>query len=93
MGVTKVLRNFRLVLEGKADKKILASSRLEFLEQFSANNFALSDAADKTSRSLNRRGIADLPLFRMQSTICQKSRERSFWEMMDSFVLLAHRQV
>ena len=51
MGVTKVLRNFRLVLEGKADKKIPASSRLESLEQFSANNFALSDAADKTSGS------------------------------------------
>ena len=72
MGVTKVLRNFRLVLEGKADKKILASSRLEFLEQFSANNFALSDAADKTSRSLNRRGIADLPLFASRNDFRQQ---------------------
>ena len=31
---------------------------------FSANNFAVSDAEDKTSRRLNRGGIADLPLLR-----------------------------
>ena len=38
------------------------SSRLEFLEKFLGNNFALSDAEGNTSRSLNRGGIADLPL-------------------------------
>ena len=38
------------------------SSRLEFLEKFSANNFALSYAEDNTSGPLNRGGIADLPL-------------------------------
>ena len=34
----------RLVLKEKAGKEILDSSREEFLEKFSANNFALSDA-------------------------------------------------
>ena len=67
-----------------------ASSRLEFFEKFSANNFALSDAEDKTSGLLNRGGIADLPLLRALLAIPQKSREQSFWEIMDSFVLLAY---
>ena len=40
----ETLCNFRLVLEGKTDKEIPESSRLEFLENFLANNFALSDA-------------------------------------------------
>ena len=92
LGVTEILRSFRLVLEGKTGKEIPESSRLEFLEKFSANNFALSDAEDNTSGSepLNRRGMADLPLLRTLLAICQKSREPSFWEVMDSFVLLAY---
>ena len=44
--------------------EIPESSRLEFLEKFSANNFALSDAEDNTSRPLNRGGITYLPLLR-----------------------------
>ena len=66
------------------------SSRLEFLESFSANNFTWSDAKDNTSRLLNRGGIADLPLFRTLLAICEKSREPSSWEVMDAFVLLAY---
>ena len=50
MGVTEVLCTFKVVLEGKTCKEIPESSRLEFLEKFSA----------------------------------------SFWEVMDSFVLLAY---
>ena len=46
-------------------KEIPESSRLEFLEKFSAINFALSDAEDNTSAPLNRAGIADLPLLRI----------------------------
>ena len=69
LGVTEILYSFRLVLEGKTGKEIPVSSRLEFLEKFSANNFALSDAEDNT----NRGGIADLPLFRTLLAICQKS--------------------
>ena len=48
LGVTEILYSFRLVLEGKTGNEIPESSRLEFLEKFSANNFALSDAEDNT---------------------------------------------
>ena len=89
MGVTEIC-SFKLVLEGKTGKEIPESSRLEFIENFSANNFALSDAEDKTFGLVNRGGIADLPLFRTLLEICQNSREPSFWEVMDSFVLLAY---
>ena len=71
-------------------QEITESSRLEFLGKFSANNFALSDAEDNTSRPLNRGGIADLPLSRTLLTIRQKSRQPSFWKEIDSFVLLAY---
>ena len=64
MGVTEILSSFKLVLEGKTGKEISESSRLEFLEKFSANNFALSDAEDNTSGPLNRGGIADFSLLR-----------------------------
>ena len=42
-----------------------------------------------TSGSLNRRSIADLLLLRTILAICQKSCEPSFWEVIDSFILLA----
>ena len=51
--VTEITCSFRLVLEGKTGKEIPGSSRLEFLEKFSANTFALPDAEDNTSRLLN----------------------------------------
>ena len=66
------------------------SSRLDFLEKVLANNFALSNAEDNTSKPLNRGGIADLPLLRALLEIRQKSREPSFWGVMDSFVLVAY---
>ena len=93
LGVTEILCSFRLVLEGKTGKEIPESSRLEFLEKFSANNFALSDAEDNTSGPLNRGGIADLLLLRTLLAIRQKSREPSFWEVADSFVLLAYARL
>ena len=40
LGVTEMLCSFRLVLGGKTGKEIPESSTLEFLENFSANNFA-----------------------------------------------------
>ena len=89
LGVIEILCSFRLVLEGKTGKEIPKSSRLEFLEKFIANNFALSDAEDNTSGPLNKRGIADLPLLRTILAIHQKSGEPSFWEVMDSFVFVA----
>ena len=90
LGDTETLCSFKLVLEGKPGKEIPETSRLEFLEKFSVDNFALSDGEDNTSGPLNREGIADLPLLRTLLAICQKSREPSFCEVMDSFVLLAY---
>ena len=86
----EILCSFRLVLEEKTGKEIPESSRLQFLEKFLANNIALSDAEDNTSSPLNRGGIAGLPLLRTLLVIRQKSREPSFWEVMDSFVLVAY---
>ena len=90
LGIREILCSFRLVLEGKTGKEIPESSRLEFLEKFLANNFALSDAENKTSSPLNRGGIADLPLLRTLLAIRRKSQEVSFWEVMDSFVLVTY---
>ena len=72
----EILCSFRLVLEGKTGKEIPESSKFEFLEKFSANNFALSDAEDNTSRLLNRGGIVDLHLLRALLAIHQKSQEQ-----------------
>ena len=90
LGVTEILCSLKLVLEGKAGKEIPESSRLEFLEKFSANNFALSDAEDNTSGPLNREGIADLPLLRTLLAIYQETQESSSWEVIKSFLLLAY---
>ena len=71
-------------------KALPKSSRSVFLKKFLANNFALSEAEDTTSGPLNRGGIVDLSLLRKLLAICQKSWEPSFWEKMDSFVLVAY---
>ena len=92
LGVTEVLCSFKLVLEGKTGKEIPVSSRLGFLQKFSAHNFALSDAEDNTFGPLNRGGIADLLLLRTLLAICQKSQEASFWEVMDSFHTLNFKE-
>ena len=87
LGVTEICC-FKLILEGKTGKEVPESSRLEFLEKFLANGFALSDAEGSTSMSANRGGIADLPLLRTLLVILRtksRSLERSFWELMDSF--------
>ena len=76
--VTEILCSFRLVLEGKTGKETPKLSRLEFLEKFSTNNFALSDAEGNISRPLNRGGISDLLLLRTLFTIHQKSQEPHF---------------
>ena len=90
MGVKEILYSFKFVLQGKIGKETPESSRLEFLETFSPDKVALSDAEDNTSGPLNRGCIADLPLLRTLSAIHQKPREPSFWEVMDSYVLLAY---
>ena len=78
------------LIERKPGKEKPESSILEFLEKFSANDFALSDAEGNISGPLNRGGIAYLPLLRTLLAICQKSWESGFWELIDSFVLLAY---
>ena len=78
LGDTEILCSLKLVLEGKM---IPESSRLELLEKFSGNNFALSDTEDNVSELLNRGGIADLPLLRTLLAIHQKSQEPSFREV------------
>ena len=90
LGVMEILCSFRLVLEGKTGKEIPESSRLEFLEKFLGNNFALSDEEDNTSGALNRGGIVDLPLLRLLNSNSPNPQEASFWEVMDSFGLVAH---
>ena len=77
LGVTEILWSFQLVLEGKTGNEIphQESSRLEFLEKFSANNFALSDAKDITSGLSNRGSIADFPLLRTLLAIRKVSRK------------------
>ena len=82
----EILCSFRLVLEGKTGKEIPESSRLEFMEKFLANNFALLDAEGNTSGPLNRGGIADLSLLRTLLAIRQKSRKLNFWKVMDYFI-------
>ena len=68
LGVTEIC-SFILVLERKEHKEIPEPSRLEFLENISANNFGVSDVEDNTSGPLNRGGIADLPLLITENTI------------------------
>ena len=51
--ITEILCSFRLVLEGKAVRKISDSSKLVFSEKFSGNNYTLLDAENNTSASLN----------------------------------------
>ena len=81
---------FQISSRRETGKEIPESSRLEFLEKFSANNFAFSDAENNTSGSLNRGGIADSLLLRTILAIRQKSRQPSFWKVIDSFILLAY---
>ena len=87
LGITETCL-FRLVLERKADKEIPESSTFQFLERFSANNFALPDAEDTTSGLLCK-SIVDLPLLRTLTAIHKKSLNPGFWQIIHSFGLLA----
>ena len=66
---------FQISLEGKTGKEITEPSRLELLEKFLGNNFALSDAEDNTSGLLNTGGIVDLPLLKTHYWQFTKSPE------------------
>ena len=86
LGVTKILWSSKLFLEEKTGRVI----KIRVLKNVFSKQIASSDAENKTSGTSDRGGIADLPLLRTLLAIHQKSREPSFWEVMDSFVLLAH---
>ena len=77
---------FQISFRREKGKEIPKSSRLELLKQFLAKKFPLAEAEHSTW-TMNRRGIADLLLLRTVLTICQKSRESRFWEVI---VLLAY---
>ena len=62
LGVIGILCRFSLVLVEKTGTEMPEPSRLEFLETFLANNFALSDAEDNISGPLNSGSTEDLPL-------------------------------
>ena len=93
LGVTRILCTFRLVLEGEAGKEISESSRLSSMRSFQQTNFSLSDAEYKTSAGLsNRRGIAYFLLLNTRLAIRQKSREPSFWEVINSYFLSINKK-
>ena len=66
-------------VEGKTGTEIPKLSIIGLLKKVLANNFALSDAEDNTTRSLNKASIADLALLGTLLAMCQKSSEPSFW--------------
>ena len=55
LGVMEILYSFTSVLEARIGKEVPVSSRIEFLEKFLPNKFALSDAEENISGPLNRR--------------------------------------
>ena len=65
--------HFQLVLQGEIGKQIPESSRLDFLEKFFGNNFALSNAEDNTTWPLNRGDVADLLLLKTLLAMPQNS--------------------
>ena len=81
---------FQISSRRKTGKETLKSSKLQLLEKILANKFTLTDAEDNTSGLLNKRNTADLSLLRILLAIQQKPWEPSFWEVMDSFVLVAY---
>ena len=73
LGVMEILCISRLVLQGEIGKQISESSRLDFLEKFFGNNFALSNAEDNTTWPLTRGDVADLPLLKTLLAMPQNS--------------------
>ena len=84
LGVTEILYSFRLLLQGKTCKEIPKSSRLELLGKFLVNNFCFIRYRSQNLQTAEQRRNSRF------NFVVQKSREPSFWEVMDSFVLVAH---
>lgn len=77
-----------VILSDKAGTGIAEFSKSEFSEQFSANNFNLSDVEDNASGPLNKGNITDSDLLETLS-VHQKSGESNLWKMIDYFALIA----
>ena len=82
--------SFKLVLERKTGKEIPEASRLEFLEVFSKQFCFIGGRRQHLWTIEFTDCMTDLLLLRTISVIHQKSREPSFWKLMDSFVLLPY---
>ena len=76
---------FQISCRRKTGKEIPESSRLEVLERFSANDFALSDA--EHHRVVEKRKYSRFTFVENTNGNLQNLQELSFWEVMDSFVL------
>ena len=76
LAVTEI-RNFRLALEGKTDKEIPKSSRLEFSEKFLAKNFFIR-CRKQQLWVVEWGGNADFPMLRTLLAIHPKPWEPNF---------------
>ena len=77
---------FKFAIERKAGKEIIWVVKIRVLgKEFSKQLHFIRCK----SGPLIRGGIGDLLLLRTLLAICQKSRQPSLWEVIDSFVLLA----
>ena len=65
------------------------SARIRVLRKVLIKNCAFLDGEGNTSGLLRRCVISDLTLFRPVLATCCKSQEPSFWEEINSFVLLS----
>ena len=79
-----ILYSLRLALEEKGCEELPKSSKLDFSEKISANNFALLNIEDKNSPD---KGGMDLPMLRALFAIRQNSGEPSVWEIREALSL------
>ena len=88
----EILCSFKLVLEGKTDKDTHVIKIRVFIKVF-IKQFCFIRYRPQRHQTIEWGGIADLPLLRTLLAIRQRSWEPIFWEVMGSFVLLAHERL
>lgn len=80
----EILYSLRLALEEKGSEELPKSSKLDFSEKISVNNFAALNREDKNSPD---KGGMNLPMLRALFAIRQNSGKPSFWEIRDALSL------
>ena len=80
----ETLYSLRLALEEKGSEELPKSSKLDFSEKISVNNFAALNREDKNSPD---KGGMNLPMLRALFAIRQNSGKPSFWEIRDALSL------